>query len=385
MSYLDEHNRHTVYVQKLATELLNSNQYPSLREAYLAARRILLEAENITSIVHLNKITSAINKAVQDATVKPWATTAAELSSFAVYEAGFYASLLAKNNDVKLSVPAPEKIQRYVDKSLLSLQSGNRVTAGLWGDLVTQNKNSVMATFDNAVRAGYADGETVQQMVKRMRTATDGFLKSELESLVRTGVQHYAVQARQAMAADNKNVIAREVPIVTFDNRTSLTCLGHASKYGVKGWPAGESPIGYAPYHWNCRTTIAYLVKGQEELEGMRTAVSGKKGEEARKAFENRKQNMKDYRESLELNTNVKVKYRGRKDLDKFDVKQINAATPVDNWLKSQPTWYVESLLGKGRAELFLKGDLKLSKFTDMTGDPFTLEQLRAADTSAGL
>lgn len=372
MSYLDDHNRHTVYVQRLATELLNSKLYPSLREAYLAARRILLESEEITSIVHLNRITSAINRAVSESTEKPWLVANSELAAFAVYEAGFYASLIEKNNDVKLRVPALEKIQRYVERSLLSLQSGNRVTAGMWGDLVTQNKNSVMSTFDNAVRAGYANGETVRQMVGRMRTATDGFLKNELESLVRTGVQHYAMQARQAMAADNKNVIAREVPIVTFDNRTSLTCLSHASNYGVKGWPAGESPIGYPPYHHNCRTSLAYLVKGQEELEGMRTAVSGKKGEEAKEAFEKR-----------QGRTDGKVKFRGRKDLDKFDVRQINAATPVDSWLKSQPRWYVDSLLGKKRSDLFLKGDLKLSKFTDLTGDPLTLNQLRVADSSA--
>ena len=134
----------------------------------------------------------------------------------------------------------------------------------------------------------------------------------------------------------------------------------------------GRSPVGYPPYHYNCRTAIGYLAKGQESLEGTRAAVGGKSGEDAKEAFERRKDR-----------TDGKVRFRGRRDSSIFDPGQVKADTKIDAWLKKQPKWFVESTLGKERAQLFLKGDLSLARFTDMTGDPLTLDQLRRLDAEA--
>lgn len=47
MSFLDDFERHELYLQRIATALLTSKIYPSLAEAYKAARLILLDAESI--------------------------------------------------------------------------------------------------------------------------------------------------------------------------------------------------------------------------------------------------------------------------------------------------------------------------------------------------
>ena len=174
------------------------------------------------------------------------------------------------------------------------------------------------------------------------------------------------------MAADNKSVIAREVPVTTFDNRRSLTCTSIQDKYGQKGWLVGESPIGYPPYHYSCRTGIIFLPKGQDSIEGMRAAVSGRKGEQAKEDYEAR-----------DSRTDKKVKYRGKRDQNIFNTSQIRSSTTIESWMRRQPRWYVDSALGKTRADLFLRGDLKLNKFTDATGRPLTLAELRRVDSEA--
>ena len=46
----------------------------------------------------------------------------------------------------------------------------------------------------------------------------------EAESLVRTGANHYANQARDVAAQANADLIQGRIFLATFDNRTTLTC-----------------------------------------------------------------------------------------------------------------------------------------------------------------
>ena len=371
MSFIDDFERHEIYLARLATQLLNSHIYPSLTEAYKAARLILLDAEAINSPAQLNKITAAIRKATNETIAKSWEAATAELQSIAIYEAGYYAALVGGYQDARLKTPADKQIEEYVKKSLMTLHSGKQVDSGFWGEFVGAQIAAVGNGYDSAVKAGYSQGETVNQIAGRIRTVTEGLSKSQSESLARTGVQHYAVQARQAMAKANADVIDREIPIVTFDNRTSIVCAGIASKY-PKGWPNGESPIGYPPYHYQCRTAIGHLVKGQESIDGTRAAIGGQKGAEAAEQFE-KKQGRTDRR----------FRYRGKKDLDVFNPAQISAKTGIDDWMRSQPDWFIESNLGVTKAKLFKEGKMKLSQFTDATNRPLTLDELRILDADA--
>jgi len=369
MSFLDDFERHELYLQRLATQMLNSKIYPSLAEAYKAARLILLDAEKIASPSELNKLTAAIRKATETTTAQAWAEVTQELQEIGIYEAGFYASLVGGYADARLKTPADKQIKGFIDKSLMTLHSGSKVDSGFWGEYVGAQISSVGNAYDSAVKAGYSNGETVTQIAGRIRNVTEGLLKNEAESLARTGVQHYAAQARRVMSEANSDVIAREFPVVTFDNRTTPICMGIASKY-PKGWPKGENPVGYPPYHFGCRTAIVDLVVGQDYPDGTRAAVGGQS--DGGTAFE-KKQNR----------TDKKFKYRGKKDQDVFKVGQIPAGTNIDTWLRSQPDWYIQSTLGPTKAKLFKEGGMRLSKFTDATQRPLTIAELRELDSAA--
>ena len=376
MDPIQQDNQHEISIQRLATKIYRDDVRPALERARLDVRMLLLDMEELPkSVAGLNKLSAEIKRIVNDVYGAGWLSATEEMTELAAYEAAFYAGLMTKSfGDAiskPLSVPPDEKIRRYVSAALMSLDGTSPKTA-VWAEFVKDNVGSVGDAYDQQVRAAFVNGETVNQAAKRLKTVTDGILNSRAENLVRTGVQHYAIQSRLAMAADNKSVIAREVPVTTFDNRRSLICTGIQDEYGQRGWPAGESPIGYPPYHYSCRTGVIFLPKGQDSIEGMRAAVSGRKGEQAKEDYEAR-----------DSRTDKKVKYRGRRDQNIFDTSQIKSSTTIESWMRRQPRWYVESALGKARASLFLNGDLKLNKFTDATGRPLTLAELRVVDSEA--
>lgn len=370
MSLTNDLDQHSLYLGRIATQLLKSNLYPSYQEAYKAVRLILLDAETITSVSKLNAVNRAIAKAIDEATTQPWQSTTDELTELAVYESGYYASLIGGYADVRLRTPPQKQIKNWMEKALMSLESGQRDKVGTWPEFVKQNQNSLTISIQNIVKKGYINGSTVSEMVKEAKISVDGILRRDAESLVRTGVAFYSNQGRQQMAEHNKHLIAREVPWVQFDNRTSSVCRGVDAHY-KDGWPVGESPIGSPPFHINCRTVILHLVEGQDAPDGQRTAVGGKDTKAARDKFEAR-----------EDRTGKKPKYRGRRDLDTFDIDKLKTSTKYDTWLRQQPRYFVEDVLGATRTKLFLDGKLSLSSFSDMTLRQLTLDELRVRDAS---
>ena len=369
MSFIDDFERHEIYLARLATQLLNAHIYPSLTEAYKAARLILLDAEAINSPSQLNKITAAIRKATNEAIAKSWEDATAELEQVAIYEAGYYAALVGGYQDARLKTPADKQVEDYIARALMTLTSGDRVQSGVWSDYVGAKIASVANAYDASVKAGFANGETVSQIAGRIRTTSEGLLARESEALARTGVQHYANRAREAMAEANADVIEFRVYWATMDNRTTTLCAGRH----LKKWKMDDNKFPDIPAHYNCRSGWVFTVFGQDgKVDGTRAAIGGKKGDEAAESFERRQER-----------TDKKITYRGKKDSAIFKPGQIAANTKYDDWLRNQPTWFQDSALGVTRAKLFRDGGLSIGKFNDMAGRPLTLDELRQLDSEA--
>ena len=113
----------------------------------------------------------------------------------------------------------------------------------------------------------------------------------------------------------------------------------------------------------NCRTRRIATPKGWMPT-GDKSSVGGRVG------------GGENYEERLERKDGRVVKYTGKND-KAFKGEVIKANTTYSTWLKNQPTWFVTATLGKTRADLFLSGKMKLSRFTDMTGRTLTLEELK--------
>jgi len=357
---INETEQRTVYLGRLASGLLKSKLVPTLEQAYKAARLILLGAGDNISITNRNKVTAAIRRAIQEIDSSGWEDITKELESIAIYDAGYYAGLVGSAVSIKLNTPADEKVVSYINKSIMSLTSGQKIDAGTWAEFVKSGINTHADLVDSIVKSGYANGQTVQQMVKQLRDLTDGLVRNQADALVRTGINHYANNGREAMLIDND--VDEVVYTSVLDNRTTILCMSRdGNRYSLS-----DPKRPALPAHWNCRSTYIPAIAMQDV--DTRAAVGGQKGPEAAEKFE-----------EAQAKTDKKVRSRGRKDSDIFKAGQIKY-TQYDEWLKRQPQWFVESALGKGKAELLLSGKLSLAQFVDLAGRPLTLAELRALD-----
>ena len=362
MNQTEEMLKHDIYLQRFATQLVESQLFPSIDATYKLIRLILLDAEEITSITKLNAITREIDKSVSESLSGSWDAVTAELMELAEYEIEWATTLLGAVAGQAIAKPAASTVKDLMNKALMSLSSGSRNKVGVWSEFVSDNIASYAEQVNNLVKVGYINGQTTGQITRAIKQFNDGLARSDAESLARTGVAHYSQQARKEMVKENADVIDREYPLVMFDNRRSIICSGIYMNH-KDGWKAGESPVGYPPYHFRCRTQIIYGIKGQGDPRGNMPAIGAGA----------------DYPDDADK----KPVYKGRKDLGKFKIESVKYGTDLDVWMKDQGFAFVADNLGATRAKLLFDGKLSLARMSDAFGNPLTLDQLRQRDAEA--
>ena len=368
-------DRRTLKLIATANQLIKDYAYTGLDATYKAVRAAILDVGEITSVKKLRQLERAIQEAAKANLVPRIDDMSGELYDISELEAAFYVGLAneaikADDLAVKLSTPASERVRRYVEGSVIKLNSKSGNTVVSWAEYAEMYERSVSDKIKSVIRSAWLSQnqgnlQSPSAIVKQVKTINDEINRRNAESMVRTAVNHFGTQGRLAFADDNKDVIEREIPIVTFDSRVSDTCISISANYGQNGWPYGKSPVGYPPYHYGgCRTQIGFLLQGQTELFGTRQSVGGRKGEEAEESFDKRQKR-----------SDKVIKYRGKND-KAFKAEQIPANTPIAKFLRDQPRWYVEEVLGKKKADAFLSGELSLGKLTDTDLKPRTVQQL---------
>lgn len=356
--YITELNRREVQITRFASYLLKEYAYPSLQDAIKSVRAILFDAEDIKSRTKLTAVEREIKKQLLNPLTAAMDEIEAEMRAFAIEEASFAANALSEATGETVAVPTQKSIIALATTEYMTLEAASTAVSAPFAAFQKSNIDSTLNHIINQISAGFSKSETVQQMAARVSQVTNGLSKNQIETLVRTGVSFYAQQSRNAMRDENFDIIKREVPIITFDNRTSKICMSIADRY-PEGWKVGQSPIGYPPYHYGCRTVIGYWTTDDVDFDGTRAAVGGVNSKEAEEAAQ-----------EGELNR------RNRKDKDYFDPRPIPAKTPFAKWLKTQPRWFVEQQLGKQLAADFISGKVNLADITDKNLKPLTLAEI---------
>lgn len=366
----------TIKLLRIANDLLNKHGYPALKDAYKDVRLLLLDKGLPRNSNALNRLEKEIQTTVQLAVERHFAKLHDSLIEVSTLEAAFAAGLMreaVKADKLKLPIktPAKKKVAEYVERSVMFLPGANKTkemfTYSKWVNSFTSGiaKTAHNLVADEWRKQNAGQAVSIESVINQLRQAVNEPLRVNAEKLVRTATNHFGNQGQLAFRDDNLDVIDREIPVVTFDNRVSPTCISVSANYGLTGWPVGKSPVGYPPYHPNCRTRIGLLLKGQKELYGTRQSISGKKGKEAEESFDRRKDRA----------DGGVVKYSGRKDRA-LKAEEIPAATPIAKFLMDQPDWVIRNSLGKARAEAFLSGKLDLRKLTDASLRPLSVEKL---------
>ena len=360
MGIEDDSDRHNLYLQKLAAGIYNSDVWPALNSARLDVRSLLLNEEELRNITQVRRLTREINRIIEDIYGAGWVDATESLEQTALYEAEWQTNAINQYSAAALAVPADEKVLSYINRSIMTLTSGQTVNYGTWAEFVAGNKRSVAQAYNGLVINGYQNGLTVNQIARDIKATTDTKLAREAETLARTGMAHYANGARDVMASENSDIITKRVFSATFDNRTTLICRSNDGKT----WDIDDDNYPRIPLHYGCRSSYYFVTDDSEIGQGRKAAVGGKT-------------------DGSDINPRRKLQYRGKRDNDLFNAGQINASTTQDAWLRRQPRWFVETALGKERAKLFLDGNMRIERFTDMQGQTINLDKLKQLDSEA--
>lgn len=178
------------------------------------------------------------------------------------------------------------------------------------------------------VGIGMLQGESLPGLTKRVKSVLNTTRRSA-EAVTRTTVNGIGANAREAAYADNSDIIKGVQWLSTLDDRTTLICAGLDGRVFKVG--EGERP----PAHVQCRSTTVPVLKGVSEgSAATRASMNG----------------------------------------------QVAAKTTYGQWLKKQPLKIQENVLGKVKAQLFRKGKIDITRFTDNKNNVLNLKQLKRTE-----
>lgn len=200
--------------------------------------------------------------------------------------------------------------------------------------------------FAAAVRQGIAQGETTEDVVRRV-AGPDGFLevtRSNARSLVHTSIMEVAADARDATYQANADVVEGTRQVSTLDSSTTDICIAYdGAEYDLDGEPINGTVLPYedgVPRHWGCRSVEVPITKTFKEL-----------------------------------GVNISEPTGGERASADGPVK---ASTTFDEFLTRMGKDFQDETLGPGRAELWREDKLTLQQLLDLKGNPLTLAQLEA-------
>jgi BMFP domain-containing protein YqiC len=209
-----------------------------------------------------------------------------------------------------------------------------------------------MVRIRDAVRIGYTEQQTIDQIVRRLRGTrargyADGLLEIDrrnAQAIVRTAVSHTAAVSREAFYDANTDLIKARKWDSTLDSRTTPICQVRDGKLYE---PVSHKPIGHSiPWlggpgraHWGCRSVDVPVTKSWREL-------------------------------GLDID---EAPASTRASMD----GQVPAETTYGAWLQRQSAARQDDVLGPNRAGLMRKGEVKFDQLFDSRGQFLTLAELQ--------
>lgn len=236
--------------------------------------------------------------------------------------------------------------------------------------------------IEDQVKIGLVRGQPSDAIARRIvgtakLQGKDGITqitRRNAEAIVRTAVNTYSNQAREAFFNLNADLFAEEIFVATLDGRTTPVCRANDGERFL----LGKGPI--PPLHWNCRSLRVAVISA--EAIGSRPA----------RPFTQRTL-LREFAKQEGLGTitsrsRLPHGYKGQ--YDSFAGRRIREMTQIipakvtyQDWLSRQPAAFQDDVLGVTKGKLFRQGKLPLDRFVDRNGDEFTLAQLAERDADA--
>lgn len=293
------------------------------------------------SKARLDKLLEAVRAVNVEAYASVKSAMKTELTGLGAHEADFQSRMITSSVPISLDLVKPSAAQLYAAVQARPFQ-GRFLKE--WFAGLEQGAGQRVAS---AIQIGFVEGESIDRIIRRVRGTRaqqfkDGALEINRRSaqmVVRTAINHTATVARNETYKQNEDVIKGVRWVSTLDTRTSPICQSRDGE--VFEVDSGPRP----PAHPNCRSSTVPVLKSWKEMginlkeapEGTRASMDG----------------------------------------------QVPASMTYNEWLRKQPVYVQDDVLGKTKAKLYRDGGLSVDRFVDRTGSELTLDELRRTEADA--
>lgn len=350
---LDDTIRHAVYLERIKTgqsrriiEFLEKEVFPDLiaklRRRIERIRGRGYDTGPATTRQIRNAVT-AFYKQLQDGLNDALALLKTDMKTLATVEVQQVLKSLKKQMDpLKGVLPVTfEEVSIRTAQAVFSdaLVEGEFISKW-FSEMALKTRNDVL----RQMRIGIAEGETAQQITRRISGTKaagfkDGILgqtRRNIQTNVRTAIASVSNRARQLAYKANDDLVKEWRYTATLDGKTSDICIS----LDGQTFPVDEGP--QPPQHFNCRSTTTPVLSSWKEF-----------GKKAGVDFQ-------------DIPPGTRASMSG----------QVPADLSYGEWLKGQTKGFQESVLGIRRTELFRAGELDVTQFVDRTGRSLTIEEL---------
>jgi SPP1 gp7 family putative phage head morphogenesis protein len=263
---------------------------------------------------------------------------------------------------------APQQLEAIANTPKLLVQGA---TQGEWW---SKQSADLQHNFSTQIKLGMAQGKTIPDMVKATKDLLNTKHAGHAEALVRTATATVQSAAQKKYFDNNTDIIRGISWCATLETRR--TCLVCASLDGrAWSWP-DLKPIGHAikfpgfppSPHWNCRCTLVPVIRSWSELANVKVKHADDKTVEA--LFQ---QKLKEKGFSDEKIATIQMNQRASID------GEVSRSITYEQWLKSKPVPFQQSVLGQQRWQLWHDGKADLSQMVDGDGSPLSVAELHQA------
>ncbi len=303
-------------------------------------QRLLTEGETGLSRTRQERMLREIRRIIDGAYEDATGQLIIDIEALAEYEAEYQDDMFRRLVPVRIDtvVPPPQRLIAAVNARPFQ----GRLLREVYSDLSAVAFRRVR----NAIRAGFIEGRSVSQIASELRgTAAQGYRdgvlaqnRRDVETVVRTAVNHTANVAREEFYKGNPDLLRGVRWNAVLDGRTTMVCMSRDGKI----YKVGKGPR--PPAHYNCRSSMSPVLKSWRSLgiDGDGLERSAKRG--------------------LDGKEPVDITY--------------------DAWLRKQPREFQDETLGPTRAKLFREG-LTVDRFVDRAGNEYSLDELRKRERDA--
>lgn len=327
--------RHQVYLEGLKThEVKKTQKFLKDIDKIVSTK---LAGKDITSYSkkRLNTLLKSVRADLRVVSGNYSDMVAGESVDIANYERDFEIRSMNKVVAYDFVVPPSSQLRTAIFDNPLTMNGADN--GKLLKPFLKDMSNRSMQQVAGAIQSGYYQGDTTDQIlrsIKGTRAAkyTDGTLHQinrAMATATRTAVQHAAVQAREQVWNDNKDIVKKVKWVSALDGRTSAIC---------RSLDGQEFPIDKGlrpPAHPNCRSTVVAVLDSRFDS----------------------------------LDEGATRKARSTNAKGESVVKSVPANETYYTWLKRQPRAFQASVVGENRAKLLRNGGMSADKFSSLQLD----------------